>query len=133
MIDAVGAVSFNWLPGLPRLLTSTNSHVVSDVVTGTNNATTNKDNKVLIANSVTPSVMRLGYHPISGTSISNSSGLSIATRALYTYVRDKNAGARNYEAPDLMMYILAMDQIYLMYHEARRIYQAINTYITSNR
>lgn len=54
-------------------------------------------------------------------------------RALYTFVRHVNAGRTNYEAPDLFMYILAMDSIYLMIHEIKRLLRLTTYYLIKNR
>lgn len=57
----------------------------------------------------------------------------MTTRAFYQYIRHANSGAKNYEAPDLMMYIIAMDNIYLAVAEIKRVLRLANTYFLKNR
>lgn len=54
-------------------------------------------------------------------------------RALYSFVRHANAGKTNYEAPDLMLYIMAMDNVYLLIHEIKRILRLAYHYNLENR
>lgn len=54
-------------------------------------------------------------------------------RALYSFVRHANSGKTNYEAPDLMQYIMAMDSVYLLIHEAKRIIRLAYHYTLKNR
>lgn len=67
-----------------------------------------------------PLVMAIDYIPTIGSGVKKSDGVNLAARQLYQAVRRKNSGAKNYEAPDLMMYILAMRDIYREYFELRR-------------
>lgn len=54
-------------------------------------------------------------------------------RALYSFVRHVNSGKTNYEAPDLMIYIMAMDNIYLLIHEIKRLIRLAYLYVLENR
>lgn len=54
-------------------------------------------------------------------------------RALYSFVRHVNSGKTNYEAPDLMMYIMAMDNVYLLIHELKRLIRLAYLYVLENR
>lgn len=80
-----------------------------------------------------PGVSVFSYLPSYGRSDSGDSALNMAVRSIYTVVRRANAGAKNYEAPDLAIYLLTMDQIYLMIHEAKRILQLAVSYNYANR
>lgn len=55
-----------------------------------------------------PGVMNLYFIP----AIGDDDAINIVAKDLYAYVRHVNSGARNYEASDLMEYILAVDSIY---------------------
>lgn len=66
------------------------------------------------------SIMVLEYVNAVGKADKVTSGINMASTQLYTYVRHANSGARNYEAPDIMMYVLAMRDIYSDYFELRR-------------
>lgn len=78
------------------------------------------------------SVFRVGYIPACGKGSSKTSGVNMAATLLYTAVRRNNSGARNYEAADLMMYILAMRDIYREILEARRLIGIIGLYDIEN-
>lgn len=54
-------------------------------------------------------------------------------RALYSFIRHANSGKTNYEAPDLMLYIMAMDSIYLIVHEIKRFIRLAYLYVLENR
>lgn len=56
-----------------------------------------------------------------------NSSVRVAAQNLYAWVRHANSGASNYEASDLMMYILAMDSAYAMYAWGRSIYRMANS------
>lgn len=69
-----------------------------------------------------PSIMSIGYiNSIGAAGSGVNNGINMAATQLYTFIRHANSGARNYEAADVMMYILAMRDIYSAYFEAKRI------------
>ena len=80
-----------------------------------------------------PSVVTLNYITTPGVSDNPNSAVNVAARAIYSWVRHQNSGSKNYEAVDLMMYILAMSSIYCHILEAKRIYKAAVTYSYLNR
>ena len=77
----------------------------------------------------------IGGYDLSGGpsagSIYNSS-VRVAAQNLYAWVRHANSGASNYEASDLMMYLLAMDSAYAMYAWGRSIYRMANSATSYN-
>lgn len=77
----------------------------------------------------------IGGYDLSGgpsaASIYNSS-VRVAAQNLYAWVRHANSGASNYEASDLMMYLLAMDSAYAMYAWGRSIYRMANSATSYN-
>lgn len=79
-----------------------------------------------------PGIMRIDMAGVPGLSDGSTSAVNIASRNIYSYVRHANSGASNYEAPDLMLYLLAMDQAYMYYSWMRRIYCAFRTYFQRN-
>lgn len=81
----------------------------------------------------TPGIMEIEYGRICGTSLDSTSAINVACRALYTFVRHQNSGHTNYESPDLMIYVLAMQDVYAKYFEAVRIYKTAMTYTFTNR
>nr|QXV86462.1 capsid protein [Rat picobirnavirus] len=79
-----------------------------------------------------PGVMSFHLMPMIGISKDGNSPVNTAARNIYSFVRHANSGARNYDAPDLMMYLLAMDSLYSYISFLKRIYGTINTYNPEN-
>lgn len=80
-----------------------------------------------------PGVMEINWTPTIGISDSKNSAVNIAAREIYSFVRHANSGHSNYDAPDLMMYLLAMDSAYSMYAAAVRAYGTMMLYNGMNR
>ena len=59
-----------------------------------------------------PGVYAIHTAPAIGVSKDNASAINIAARNIYSYVRHANAGHSNYDSPDLMIYLMAMDSLY---------------------
>lgn len=89
--------------------------------------------KSVSANAYIPTVMAIDYFPSFGTSTSKVSGLNMAATQLYTWYRQANSGARNYEAPDLMMYCLAMVDALSTWFYIRRCLQVTKFMPKDNR
>lgn len=85
-----------------------------------------------VASTHTPGVAVYKYMPWYGTA-TPTSALNLTMRALYSFVRHANSGRSNYEAPDLMLYIMAMDSIYLIIHETKRLLRLAYLYVLENR
>lgn len=58
------------------------------------------------------SVMAIDYFATPGVSTDGISGINMAAAKIYAAIRSKNSGAKVYEAADVMMYILEMQDIY---------------------
>lgn len=58
--------------------------------------------------------MCIFYAPSTGISLQEgeSSAVNVAAKNIYAYVRHANSGHTNYEAPDLMIYLLAVDSLF---------------------
>lgn len=80
-----------------------------------------------------PGVMAIWLVPMVGISNEPSSPVSTAAINIYSYVRHANSGHPNYDAPDLMLYLLAMDSVYSYYTFLIRAYGLINAYSQHNR
>lgn len=80
-----------------------------------------------------PGIMRLEFVPTFGKSESKADAVNIAAQNIYTYIRNTNSGARNYAAADLMMYLLALDSIYMMWNHARTVYGMARSFSAINR
>lgn len=80
-----------------------------------------------------PGIMVLKANPIPGISKGSNSPLNVAARNIYSWVRHANSGHANYEAPDLMLYLLAMDNAYAMYAHYARVLGVLTAYDQKNR
>lgn len=67
-----------------------------------------------------------------GLSTDENSPINLAAQNIYSYVRYMNSGAKNYDAPDLMMYLLVMDSMYSLFNHLKRIYGVVQTYSQRN-
>lgn len=87
----------------------------------------------IVAHGVEHSVMVL--HTVIGPGVAtrSTSGVNAAARQLYEFVRHANSGAKNYESADLMMYILAMADIYAQVAEIARAIGIVQFYPIENR
>lgn len=80
-----------------------------------------------------PGIMTIRLMPTIGISENNVSTVNIAASRLYSWVRHANAGSKNYDSPDLMMYLLAMDSIYSYYSYIVRAIGICRLYSQKNR
>lgn len=80
-----------------------------------------------------PGIMAYYFGPAIGEATNEISPVNVAMRQLYSDVRHKNSGSTNYDAPDLMMYILAMDSPYMYISFLRRLYGVMMNYSVLNR
>lgn len=80
-----------------------------------------------------PGIAIFKYLPSYGTSSHVESPINVAANALYAYIRHVNSGAKVYESSDLIMYIMAAEQLYLMLAEARRILLLAQEYTIDSR
>jgi hypothetical protein len=71
--------------------------------------------------------------PTVGLSDKKSSPINIAMNSLYTKVRFQNSGHANYDAPDLMIYCLAMAEVYSAIQWLMRIYGLASLFTQRNR
>jgi hypothetical protein len=80
-----------------------------------------------------PGVMAIRFIPTVGWSDHATSPVNVAARNLYTYIRHANSGAKNYDSPDLMLYLLAIDSANAYLEYLKRIYGAISVTNVVNR
>lgn len=80
-----------------------------------------------------PGICSIYFVPTIGQSTDNSSAVNIAARDIYAFVRHANSGSANYDSPDLMMYLLAMDDIYLEWNLCKRAYGLMLQYSQYDR
>lgn len=80
-----------------------------------------------------PGLLVLRVAQCAGVAKDNSSPVNVAAKNIYTWVRHMNSGAKNYNSPDLMLYVLAVSQAYAFYSYLTRIYGVLNLYSQVNR
>lgn len=80
-----------------------------------------------------PGIMSISMIATPGVAENWNDPINIAARQLYTYVRHVNSGHSNYDANDLMMYILCMDSLYTYYAWMVRMYGTMRTVMLRNR
>lgn len=80
-----------------------------------------------------PGVMVLNFTPSIGVGGANeTNAANVAAKNVYAYVRYNNSGAKNYEANDLMLYLLAMDSLYIAFGHACKLYSLALTAKSEN-
>lgn len=78
-------------------------------------------------------IMTLYYTPTIGVTTNENSAINVAMRNIYSYVRHANSGHSNYDGPDLMLYLLAMDSVYMFHAWCKRLYGQLMLATTYNR
>lgn len=79
-----------------------------------------------------PGMMQLNVYPSLPTSTTAASALNVAAFKLYTFIRHENSGSRNYDAPDLLLYVLGVAELYAYVNWLQRIYLVANSYSVEN-
>lgn len=82
---------------------------------------------------VVPGLQTMYLIPSVGYSSDPSSPINIAAQSFFSWVRHANSGSKNYDAPDLMIYTMAMTQVYSYINYLMRIYGTLNLYAQQNR
>lgn len=80
-----------------------------------------------------PGVMALSIRTVPGTNDYSDSPINVASRNIYSWVRHANSGSRNYDSPNLMMYLMAMDSLFAIYSHCARMYGLLRVYAQKNR
>lgn len=80
-----------------------------------------------------PGVLRLNWRSSVGFSDTALSPINIAAGKFYAFVRQANSGSRNYEKSDLMMYFMALTDVYTRIEMAKRAYGLLKTYSNYNK
>lgn len=80
-----------------------------------------------------PGVIVYKFLPTIGVADAETSAINVAMRKLYSFVRHANSGAKNYDAPDLMLYIIAVDSARMYLAKMKRLYGSIMNYTAYNR
>lgn len=79
-----------------------------------------------------PGIMAINLWPTYGNSTDGSSAINLSSFKTYAFMRSQNSGARNYEAPDLTLYMMAAVEIFSAINWVQRIYRLARTYTFEN-
>jgi hypothetical protein len=80
-----------------------------------------------------PGVMAINFIPAIGRSTDVTSPASIAAKEMYGRIRARFSGSLDEDAPDLMMYTLALDSIQCYIAALKRLYRTVNLFTPFNR
>lgn len=80
-----------------------------------------------------PGLAVMDFMPTIGVSTDSASPANLAAQNIYTYVRYMNSGAKNYDQADLMLYLLAMDSVYMLWNWGKRVYGYARLYSQKNK
>lgn len=80
-----------------------------------------------------PGICVINTAPSAGNSMDSTSAINVAANSVYTWIRSYNSGSKNYDAPDLMIYLLAMSQFYAFINWCQRLYGALSLCSSYNR
>lgn len=80
-----------------------------------------------------PGLMSIDVGLTPGIADNAQDPVNLAAQNVYSYVRYKNSGGKNYDAPDLMLYLLTLDSIYACWSWLKRIYGYTSTYSQVNK
>lgn len=116
LLKNVASIPFSWAVGTPI-----------DLDNALLKTTTSKGKFTI------PGICRLVVYPSISRSVDASSPINIASNRVYAFVRHANSGSKNYDAPDLMLYLLAVCNVYGFILQLQRLLGAIGTYSVYNR
>lgn len=80
-----------------------------------------------------PGAMVYDFVPTIGVANNENSPINVAMRKLYSYVRHANSGSANYDAPDLMLYLVCVDSALMYLQWMKRIYGCMRNATPYNR
>lgn len=82
---------------------------------------------------VNPGIMSMYVAPVPGVSAGLSSAANIAAKNFYSFIRSRNSGGKNYDSPDILLYLMAMDSAYSFWMTMVRAYGMARVFVQSNR
>lgn len=132
LLEATGRFSFNNPIGAAQKYTyTTNQH---SLISGYYTVGMQASELAAMPNYLeVPGLVSLEISLVPGFSVDYTSAVNLASRNIYSVVRRQQSGAKNYDAPDLMMYLLTMDNIFSYYTWIQRLYGLANRYNVMNR
>jgi hypothetical protein len=107
-----------------NLATGERIHLAPDITTGTGLKPTNMR---------LPGVCAIHTGPSVGVANGATAPVNVAMKDIYSFVRHANSGHANYDAPDLMLYLLAADSVQTFWAYMVRAYGIARVYSQVNR
>lgn len=132
---SMGCNDFSWYSKYPELLSAASRVAFPyrpgmHVAAGTYDVAPNVSANVKMP---IPGIMRIEYaYTIGSTSLDVTSPASIAAQRLYANVRKNFSSDLSADAPDMLIYTLALDQIHAYIAWLKRLYCTINSYSPDN-
>lgn len=83
-------------------------------------------------NTTIPGICKITWVPTIGQSTDNQSPIGIAAREMYGRVRAAYSGTLRADAPDMMIYVQALDSIYAYISWLKRLYRMVNAQSPDN-
>lgn len=80
-----------------------------------------------------PGIASFHIYPTVGTAMNATDPINVASQSVYSFVRHANSGHSNYDPADLMIYIMAMANMYSFLVWCQRLYGYALTYDQRNR
>ena len=77
---------------------------------------------------VSPGLLVYKWYPTLGVASTLTDPVNMAATKVYSYVRSKNSGAKNYEPVDLQLYMLSLDSVFSLYYQIARVIGLTNTF-----
>lgn len=116
LLRNVASIPFSWATGTPINL--------ENAILKT---TSSKGNFTI------PGLLRVNVQPSVGRATQASDPINVAANRIYAYVRHANSGSKNYDAPDLMIYLIAISNVYGFIMQCQRLLGVIGNYSVYNR
>lgn len=79
-----------------------------------------------------PGIISFDWQPTVGFSDSQTSPISIVGKEVYAKVREKFSGSLDADAPDFVVYLMALDSIFSYIAKLKSIYRTLNAYSPEN-
>lgn len=97
------------------------------------NNSSNTSANIVDTDHAVPGIMTLSLIPMPSLADAANAPLNIAATSLFSFVRHANSGTPQYNSPDLMIYCIAMSQVYAYINFLQRVYGSMNLYANMNR
>lgn len=114
LLAAAGSIPFPYRPGMfvPWITTDTTGKSVTDIAI--------------------PGIVSLNWYPTVGYSQTPTDPASIVGKEIFAKVREKFSGSIDADAPDFVIYVMALDSIFSYIAMLKRVYRILTAYTSEN-